>query len=76
MVGTANSTVAPVCPIVRTRSAGENRDLMCTVPPAISAACRPLRPCWWYSGSAWASTSSALQRQAAIAERIEAASWP
>jgi len=74
MVGTPNNTVAPPPSIVRTRPAGEKRDLMCTVPPAISAACRPLRPCWWYSGSACASTSSALQRQAAIADRIEAAS--
>ncbi len=76
MVGTPNSTVTPVSPIVPTSSAGENRDRIWTVPPAISAACRPLRPCWWYSGSACASTSSALHRQAAIADRIEAVSWP
>ena len=75
MVGTANSTLARVSPAACTRSAAENFDRMCTVPPAISAACTPPRPCWWYSGSACTSTSSACHRQAAIAARIETASW-
>ena len=75
MVGTANSTLAPVPAAACTRLSAENFDLMCTVPPAISAACTPPRPCWWYSGSACTSTSSACHRQAAIAARIETVSW-
>ena len=45
-------------------------DRTCTVPPAISAAYTPPRPCSWNSGSACASASSSLHRQAAITARI------
>ena len=75
MVGTANSTLARVSPAARTRSPAENFDRMCTVLPANSAVCRPPRPCWWYSGSACTSTSSACHRQAAITARTDTATW-
>ena len=75
MVGTANSTVARVPTAACTRSAAENLDRMCTVPPAIRAVCSPPSPCWWYSGSACTSTSSGCHCQAAIAARIETATW-
>src|SRR5262249_37102436 len=55
-------------------SAPLNRDSRCADDPAISVAWTPPRPCWWNSGSACTSTSSAVQRHAAITERMEIAS--
>jgi hypothetical protein len=52
-----------------------NFDWMCTVLSAISAVYAPPSPCWSYGGSLCTSASFGCHRQAAIAERIETASW-
>ncbi len=74
MVGTANSTVAWCCRTAAARPAAVKREPMCAVPPAMSTACTPPRPCWWNSGRAWASTSSSCHPQDAMATLIEVSS--
>ena len=53
-------------------AAGSKRPATTAREPASSVTLTPLRPCWCESGSAWTRTSSALQRHASIAPRIEA----
>ncbi len=76
IAGTANSTVARWAAIVSHSAAGSKRPRITARDPVSRLRCTPLSPCWCESGSAWTSTSSALQRHASITPRVEARTLP
>ena len=58
------------------KDAASKRGCITAAEPAIRVAWSPLSPCWCESGSAWSITSSAAQRHASIAARMELRTFP